>query len=408
MPRLTDKVVQALRTSKVNEDFWDEIVSGFGVRVSRVGRKTFFVRYRADGVQRRVRLGLYPRTKLREARDEAREILGIVVDGEDPQAEGSGDFSFRDLAEVYLELHAKRKKKHWREDWRVLERELLPSWGDRPATEIDRTAVHEVLDRIMERGAPTMANRTRALISKIFNFGLERDIVDRNPCHGISRPAPESRRDRFLSEKEMRKLWKFLDADGGIVAASLQLRLLTAQRGVEVNTMRWADLDGEWWTIPAGVVKNKQQHSVPLSPQARQVIKRVRRETGASEWVFESPKKPGAPIEWVNKIVKVYCGKLGFDFVPHDLRRTAATHMARMGVSRLVIGKILNHADTGVTAIYDRSTYDREKRDALLAWGDRLEAIVNASEEELEEGFPSPAPPSKPRSRSAASPSAPG
>ncbi|MFQ5528676.1 MAG: tyrosine-type recombinase/integrase, partial [Thermoanaerobaculia bacterium] len=99
-------------------------------------------------------------------------------------------------------------------------------------------------------------------------------------------------------------------------------------------------------------------------------------------WVFASPKKPDRPITWPVWPCRRLCDRIGFRFVPHDLRRTAATHMARMGVQRIVLAKILNHADNGVTAIYDRSTYDREKREALTMWGDRVEMIVRAAARE--------------------------
>ena len=162
------------------------------------------------------------------------------------------------------------------------------------------------------------------------------------------------------------------------MARSFMVRLLTAQRGIEVMTMRWEDLDESWWTIPAGVVKNKMQHHVPLSRQTRHVIDSLRPLNGRAEWVFASPKKPDRAIAWPVKTCRRLCDRMGFRFVPHDLRRTAATHMARMGVQRIVLAKILNHADNGVTAIYDRSTYDREKREALTMWGDRVEMIVRS------------------------------
>ena len=139
--------------------------------------------------------------------------------------------------------------------------------------------------------------------------------------------------------------------------------------------------DGEWWTIPAEVSKNALPHRVPLSPQALAVLDSLRPLTGDADWVFESPKKPGSHIIAVRKATLRIASKAGVDFTAHDLRRTAATHMASMGVSRLTISKILNHVERGVTAIYDRASYDAEKKRALLLWGERVERITSGKDE---------------------------
>jgi integrase len=375
---MTERTLYSLKAKTEQQAFWDENLPRFGVRVSLAGRKTFCIRYRVNGKRRRMSLGRFPYIKLGEARDHAKELFGQIARGIDPQDEPDEGITFGELAEQYLELHAKRKKRSWREDERMIRRELMPEWGSLLSKDIQRRDLIGILDRIMDRGAPTTANRTRALVSKMFNFGIERQLVSHNPVFGVSKPAPERRRDRFLSEDEIRTLWNHLAAEGSVMARTFMVRLLTAQRGVEVMSMRWEDLDDSWWTIPAGVVKNKMQHHVPLSRQTRQVIDSLRPLNGRAEWVFASPKKSDRPITWPVWTCRRLCDRIGFRFVPHDLRRTAATHMARMGVQRIVLAKILNHADNGVTAIYDRSTYDREKQEALTMWGDRVEMIVRS------------------------------
>jgi integrase len=163
------------------------------------------------------------------------------------------------------------------------------------------------------------------------------------------------------------------------MAASFKLRLLTAQRGVEVLTMRWADLDGDWWTIPGDVAKNGSSHRVPLSKPAQAILAELRDAADGSRWVFPSPKVAGKPIVNVQKAADRLVELAGVEFVPHDLRRTAASHMTSMGVPRLVVSKILNHVERGVTAVYDRHSYDEEKREALASWGDRVQQITFAS-----------------------------
>jgi integrase len=342
--------------------------------VTQSGRKTFVVRYRLNGKRPRVTIGSYPAFGLADARARARTILLQVGSGEDP----SRAESFAELADLYLDRHAKPKKRSWRYDERQLKRDLLPAWGKRKAVDIRRSDVHEVLDGILDRGSPAMANRTRALISKVFNFGITRGIVEHNPAAHVPPPARLQSRQRVLSEEEIRELWTLFDSHllTPLMAASFKLRLLTAQRGIEVLSMQWDQVDGIWWTIPPEVAKNGLAHRVPLSAQAKAVLDEIQNHSGGSQWVFPSPREDG-PIQWVQKASRQLRDNTSFEWTPHDLRRTAATFMASMGVSRLVIAKILNHAETTVTAVYDRASYDREKQSALQLWGSRVETIVH-------------------------------
>lgn len=370
---LTDRSLKSLRTSQPREMFWDHVLPGFGVRVTQNGKKTFVVRYRLNGKRPRVTIGSYPAFGLADARARARAILLQVGTGEDP----SRAESFAELADLYLERHAKPKKRSWRYDERQLKRDLLPAWGKRKAAEIRRSDVHEILDGILDRGSPAMANRTRALISKVFNFGITRGIVEHNPAAHVPPPARLQSRQRVLSEEEIRELWRLLDSDllTPLMAASFKLRLLTAQRGIEVLSMQWDQIDGIWWTIPPEVAKNGLAHRVPLSTQARAALEKARQMSGGTPWVFPSPREDG-PIQWVQKAVHQLRDHTSFDWTPHDLRRTAATYMASVGVSRVVLAKILNHVENSVTAIYDRASYDQEKLEALTRWGWMLGRIT--------------------------------
>ena len=166
-------------------------------------------------------------------------------------------------------------------------------------------------------------------------------------------------------------MWRALDDPTW--GALFRLCLLTAQRVGEVITIRWSDIDGDWWTVTTA--KNGMSHRVPLSPQALQIVAGVPRR---GEYVFCSPRAPERPLRGYRKAFKRACALVGVENArPHDLRRTAASMMASMGVTRVVIGHILNHTERGVTAVYDRYSYDREKRDALEAWAGRLTSIVN-------------------------------
>jgi integrase len=391
---LTDRTVRALKPpSRGRLDVWDEDYPGFGLRLSATGRRTWILMYRNGTTLRRFTLGQYPTLGLAEARAKARDALHEVAHGEDParkKAEERRAETFADLADEYIERHAKHKRSG-REDIRLLNGSphkkktgktphvpIVKRWGTRKVKDIQRRDVRALLDEIAAR-APIMANRTLALVRKMFNFAIEHDWLEVNPCQMIKRLAPERQRDRVLSEDEIRGLWKALDSEDAVIAAVFRLRLLTAQRGGEVLGATWAEMDLRtgWWTIPAERSKNGLAHRVPLSAPAVKVLKALGSVTGDSQWVFPSPKKEDASIAHAQKAIERVVERSGVDFRGHDLRRTAASLMVGAGVPRLVVSKILNHVETGVTAVYDRHSYDLEKRAALEFWGKRLDAIIS-------------------------------
>lgn len=379
LARLTDRAIKSLRVQDAQQDFNDADPKGFGLRVGRDGTKTFFFRYRLNGARPRFWIGTYPAISLATARNRARELYLEVARGVDP-LEGARSAkvapSFGELAEEYLDAHARRKKRSWQEDERRLRTDVLPVWEFRKAHEIARRDVIHLLDRIVGRGSPISANRTRALISKVFNFGIGRALLEANPVVGVPRPAKESRRERVLSNDEIRAVWAATLELPLIMGSTFRFRLLTAQRGGEVLAMRWEDIADGCWTIPARRAKNGLAHRVPLVQQSAAILEQIRRRTARAPWVFASSRKPEQPTSAINKATERLVRLSGVDFVAHDLRRTAATRMASLGIPRLVIAKILNHADSGVTAIYDRHSYDGEKREALGIWGNQVETIL--------------------------------
>jgi integrase len=241
-----------------------------------------------------------------------------------------------------------------------------------------RPEIRAVLEETAKRG-PVMANRVLALVRKMFNFAIEHDWVEANPCHMIKPLVPARQRDRVLNEDEIRAVWKALDAEQDIIAALFKLRLFTAQRGGEVQGAAWADVDlmAGWWTIPAARSKNGLAHRVPLSAQAVRILEDLREKTGKSDWLFPSGRKPGVHITHAQKAIERIVERSSVPFRGHDLRRTAASLMVGAGVPRLVVSKILNHVESGVTAVYDRHSYDPEKRAALDFWGKRVDQIVS-------------------------------
>ena len=403
---LTARRIASLSPSEKREEYWDSGQKGLLLRVAPVhssdtaskGNKTFYVRYSTSSGYRRMKLGRHPDISLKEARAMAQEVRGKVAKGEDPQAERRAmrlaagrekEATFEQLTVDYL-AYAKVNKKSWAEDERQLNRDVLPSLRNASVANITRQDIARVVGRIADRGVLVQANRTRTLLGTIFNFALSdprwEGIVQANPALATRKPLKtESPRERVLTEDELSRFWNVLDSLPPLQAASYKLRILTGQRSVEVRTMHWSDVDGDWWTIPAEATKNKRAHRVPLSPRAKAVLEGLRPLTGGSDWVFESPVKPGQPVSAAAQTkahVRLKKTARLDDFRGHDLRRTVGTQLAKLGFSIDVIGKVLNHADVGVTArVYIRHSYDAEKRSALERWADRLDEIQKGERE---------------------------
>lgn len=374
---LTDATVRSLETDQTQETWWDEKLTGFGIRVSgKTGRKSFVLRYRANGTRRRVTLGTYPDLSLADARQKAKAFKYDVALGNDPiaeQEEEEARSTFGELADLYLDRYADRKLSDGVADQysRMIERDLRPALGELNADEVGREEVHDVLDSIVDRGAPIMANRTRTALSSIFEFGKDRGVVDANPAQGVRPPADENERDTVLGPDQIRAVWSALEPERPWTAAIFKLRLLTAQRGTEIRKMRRDDVDGRWWTLRAQETKANRRHRIYLTDPTVKILSRLPHH---DKWMIPSPV--GGHLSQRDKALRRIRDRTNFYWQARDLRRTAATHMRRLGVPRLHVAKLLNHRVPGVTGVYDRSSYDDEKREALERWADRLGEIV--------------------------------
>ena len=259
------------------------------VRVSAAGRKTWSVVYRFNGRLRRYTLGVYPVLGLADARRKAIAALRDAGGGIDPAAikiEARRAETFADLAREYMARHGNFNTSA-DEDRRMLYGSpqkkptekiahvpIVKRWGAMKVRDITRRDVRALLDVTAERG-PIQANRVLAVVRKMFNFAIEHDWLDVNPCHLVKRIVREVPRDRVLTEDEIRAVWKALDDEHVLMASLIRLRLLTAQRGGELHGARWeeVDLTSGWWTIPSPRSKNRLSHRVPLSPQALALFK---------------------------------------------------------------------------------------------------------------------------------------
>jgi len=415
--RFTDSKIQSLKPTNKRAILFEDGGRGFGIRIEPSGRKSFFLEYRfGEAEERRNRvltIGKYPRVSLTEARSIASQSLSQIEQDIDPATQkltkkipDRNALTVGDLVEEYIEKWAKVKKKEqsWKEDERLLNKDILPAIGRKKAKEIRRRDIVLLLDAIVERGAAITANRVLAVTRKMFNFAVGRDIIDASPCVQIPAPSKENRRERYLSEDEIKVFWEKLD-DAKMsqeIRLALKFLLVTGQRKNEVIGAEWSefDLKNKWWTIPAEKSKNKLTHRFPLTSTAMEILNALKKITGQYQFVFASPvghtkrnpeRKAGMfPIlgsavdralrnNQTNNLKTKQKNIFNLDhFTPHDLRRTTASMMTKSGVGRLVLKKILNHADREVIAIYDIYEDDKEKQVAMRTWNRELKQILTS------------------------------
>jgi integrase len=365
-------------------EYFDKSTPGFGLRVTSRGHRSWICLYRYKGEKRRYTIGTYPQLGLADAREEAKEVLRRAAMGEDPATEKKRERkaeTFRELAMLYLEHHAKANKRTWRADHNIINKDLIPRFGSRKAGEITRREMLDMLKAIKARGAPIQANRTLEIARKLFNWALGEELVEHNPCDHIGKLSPENQRTRVLSPDEIRILWAALDTRSPLVAAAYRLMLATGQRSIEVLGAKREEIGADgWWTIPAGRVKNKTEHRVWLNEPAQRALASIEPDNRDSPYLF--PSRDGGHIRWIQKTHGRLRKASGLaDFTIHDLRRTAASSMAAAGIGRLTIAKVLNHKEREVTSVYDRYGYGPEIRHALDAWGARIEEIISGKEQ---------------------------
>jgi len=392
--RWNDRAIKALKAGEQRYVAWDVSATGRGLRVAPSGRKSFVFAYRFDGRPRMMTIGPYGsgagKFSLAAANSAYATAESRLEQGRDPGAElvrQKGDEraseTVAQLAAEYIVRYAKPNKKSWRSDERILSKDVLPRWGQRKANQIKRRDVIALLDNIVDRGSPISANRTFAVVRKVFAWAISRDLIENTPCGGVKPPGKEGRRDRVLNDDEIRSFWNNLETAkmSRQLVLALRFMLITVQRKSEVLNASWSDIDDGWWTIPAADAKNGMPHRLWVSPIASEILDEARSISKGSLLVFESPAKHDAAIGTtsVNYAIRTN-GNLGIaePWTPHDLRRTAASRMTSAGVSRFEVKKILNHADPDITAVYDRHSYDEEKKQALEVWGNKLRAILSA------------------------------
>jgi integrase len=371
--RFTDRWLKSHRAAG-REEWTDTVVPGLLARFG-VERVVFYARLRIEGVYVRKRIGAFPAISLVEARDAVRDM--VIARERDEPIRTAG--SFGELCEKYVNLWAKRQKRSWREDDRIIRAELQKTVGPRRAASIRRRVISDLLDRIVERGAPVVANRTRSLLIRIFKFGIARELVEENPAAGTERPSKEKPRQKDLSDAEIVALWRALEFKHPTTRNLLRLLLLTGCRLSELRLATWAEVQGDIFEIPGARTKNGRTHVVPLSTLAVSVIESQRGLGIGGNLIFPAPKDSSVPWDKssMSHFARNLSGSLGFEWKPKDLRTTAVTILNRLEHSQAA-PRVVNHTDSTVTARYNKYDFLAEKRAALEALGAHVQAILSA------------------------------
>jgi integrase len=375
---------------------FDDAVPGFGVRARKGGSKVYIVQYAIGEKTRRMTLGKVSLQGVDKAREKAKDILAAVRMGKDPAGEkqqnrASASETFETVAERFLafqQAHGGPNSEGLRpRSYSEVKRHLTEhakSLNGLLISKIQRQDIASVISAVRAKGAAVTANRVRTSLSSFYSWAISEGLVDHNPVSGTLRTEEKSR-ERVLDPAELCAIWNALEDDH--FGAIMKLLALTGQRASEISGLRWSEVKDDVLVLPPPRVKNGREHSIPLSEPARAIIaaqpSREEADGKPRDLIFGYGDGPftgwGKSMEALNKRIAEKAGQPLQHWTPHDLRRSFATHAGGLGIQPHIIEVILNHVSgfrAGMAGIYNRQTYEAEKRTALAIWADHLLAIV--------------------------------
>ncbi len=343
--------------------------------------RAFVLTYTVEGRQRRLTIGTWPAWTATAARERAKELRRHIDSGQDPLEEkrarrGSSDGRGTGQGLSGAACCETEERRDLRE---YIDRDILPVWGKWKAEDVRRRDVIELVE-CKAQDTPIAGNMLLGVVRGLFNWAIEKDLLEQNPAFKVKPPAPKNARDRWLSEAEIRRILDAarLAAMESECRAALRLILITAQRSGEVLSAERAEIDTDtgWWLIPAAKAKNKLQHGVPLSSLALDQIKKL----NPGRWLIRSrytSKDAHTSVAGLSNALAANQQHFGLArFTPHDLRRTAATHMTKTcGVQRFIVGQVLNHSEK-VAAISKRHRLWRGEKERARKVGPGVGRIL--------------------------------
>jgi len=377
---LTAAAVERIRAPSSGQiDHFDQGYPGLAVRVSYGGAKSWVYFYRLFGKQKRLTLGRWPSMSLSAAREAWRNARTTIDKGESPQHQRPAQAnSFAAVADEWL----KRDQAHNRSYAKVkrtIERSTKPVWEGRQISTINRRDINDLIDSVADRGAIIQARRLHAHLHRLFRWAVGRGILETNPMAHLPKPGSENQRDRVLTDAELAQVFKNVTKLQPAPSGPMfQLLILTGARRTEIAALRWSEIKDDTIILPRERTKTGEVHSIPLAPQALAILKELPR-IGPSDFVFTTNGR--------NPFIDFSGSKRRLDAITkipswriHDLRRTAATGLQRLGTNLQVIEAVLGHVGgsrSGIVGVYQRHSFDTEKRIALEAWAREVERIVD-------------------------------
>ena len=372
-------------------ELWDTVVQGLLMRITHNNVKSWSLPYRINGSkQHRMHFGRFPAISVKQARALARDAKFEISQGNDPlvlreekrreQSKLAEDnLTVAQLAKQCLERHWKLNIRCWKRMEEVFALHINPALGHMVAKDVQKKDVYKLLDKLKNSNAPYTSTQSLAALRKMYNWAIEFDLLQINPCQCIKTPVPSVARERYLNDTEIIEFCSAAKKLGYPYGHIGQLLLLTGQRRSEIAKLKWSeiDFDDKLIRLSADRIKNKRNHETPLSDLALDILKSVPRHRGAYVFTTTGGKKPVANFSSAKKEFEKHFKAKDWQF--HDLRRSCATGMAMLGVTRDQIKRVLNHSDGAVTAIYDRYTYLPEKRKALDIWSHHVWGLVNGT-----------------------------
>jgi integrase len=411
---LTQAFLDSVKPTGKREEDQDLKAPGLRHTVQPSDARSWEYRYRHDGRSRKLTFGGYPALSLAAARDRAAKARASLADGVDPRAVkkaakvAAREASKPELDEIervvglFIARYARPKNRSWQESERLLKAEVVSQWRGRALSSIRRRDVVALLDRIVDRGSPVTANRVFSNFRRLCGWCVERELLEVSPCAGLKAPSPERSRDRVLGDEELMAAWKAFDAVAYPFGDLAKLLLLTGQRLREVAAAPWSefDLEGKVWRLPKERTKSGVGHEIPLSDAVLRILGSLPRfEARGSQAAFLFTLSGVKALDDFSK------GKLRIDarmltelrrehgdetvalkhWTMHDLRRTAASGMASLGIAPHLVASVLGHRGgvvSGIARIYNRFDYRSEKAAALERWADHVERLATGAEAE--------------------------
>jgi integrase len=392
--QLTQKAVSTLQLpeGKTEAIFFDDDLPGFGLRLRSSGASRWVYQFKLGAQHRRITLGSLAALSPTQARKTASELHAKVRLGLDPAGEKAEERiraaeTMAAALRAYLPHQQSRlKPRSYVEVERHLLKHCKPLHGLQLA-KIDRRTVAGRVSAVATKSGAVTANRTRASLAAFFAWGIREGLVDSNPASGTTR-RPERSRDRVLTDAELTAIWA-ATAGTGDYSVVVRLLMLTGCRATEIAALRWSEIVDDQIVLPPERTKNARQHVVPMTPVVRTILESCPRRRDR-DFIFgrrqESPLRGWSVLK---SALDQRIRENGVAMAPwthHDLRRTLATRLAELGTGPHIIEALLNHVSGhkhGVHGVYNRSTYEREKRVALQTRTEHVLALVEKRESKI-------------------------